>query len=323
MEFFRQGLRYPLSFLKVINRKFLNASPFSDEYVQFYNQEANDFIREQIENHIYKSGYMIAKFGTYELENLLYFSQNNKTFVAYKDMVNCIRKIYWTDVKKYLPNTGFFPMEQSSAKKLAELYMNDIPQIDVLGSYIKAESYLQGELKNAVRVNLEGYYAPYLWKNPWTKSLEGKKVLVVHPFTESIKTQYKKRQFLFEDTSVLPEFSELLTVKAVQSIANSPSGFTTWFDALSYMEKQISELDFDIALIGCGAYGLPLAAHIKRMGKIAVHLAGWTQMLFGIYGNRWIHEQTKFKKFINNSWIKPSKEETPQNFTSVENGCYW
>ena len=41
----------------------------------------------------------------------------------------------------------------------------------------------------------------------------------------------------------------------------------SWFDALDKMYKDIRELDFDVAIVGCGAYGLPLAAKIKSLGK--------------------------------------------------------
>lgn len=116
--------------------------------------------------------------------------------------------------------------------------------------------------------NLDGYYAPFLWKNPWTKYLKGKKVLVVHPFVDSIKSQYENnRTNLFEDPDVLPEFKELILVKAVQSIVGTKTDYKDWFEALKHMEDEISHLDFDVALIGCGAYGMPLAAHVKRMGK--------------------------------------------------------
>lgn len=42
------------------------------------------------------------------------------------------------------------------------------------------------------------------------------------------------------------------------------SAFSTWFDALDYMCGECEKIDFDIALLGCGAYGYPLAAHIKK-----------------------------------------------------------
>ena len=38
------------------------------------------------------------------------------------------------------------------------------------------------------------------------------------------------------------------------------------------MKSEIDKKDFDIALLGCGAYGVPLAAHIKQNGKEAVYV---------------------------------------------------
>ena len=88
------------------------------------------------------------------------------------------------------------------------------------------------------------------------------------------------------------------------------------------MEERISKIDFDVALLGCGAYGLPLAASIKRMGKKAVHLGGATQILFGIKGKRW-EEIPKIAKLFNENWVRPSEEERPDNFSEIEGGSYW
>jgi len=45
------------------------------------------------------------------------------------------------------------------------------------------------------------------------------------------------------------------------------------------MKNEISEIDFDVAIIGAGAYGLPLASYIKEMGRQAIHMGGSTQMV--------------------------------------------
>ena len=122
---------------------------------------------------------------------------------------------------------------------------------------------------------------------------------------------------------MLPQFADLLTVQAVQSIAGNKTGHADWFAALEDMKQQMSALDYDVALIVCGAYGMHLAVHAKRMGRIGIHTAGWTQMLFGIYGNRWLHDEPQFAHFINPHWVRPSAAETPANAQSIENGCYW
>ena len=54
--------------------------------------------------------------------------------------------------------------------------------------------------------------------------------------------------------------------------------------ALNYMFDEAMKKNFDVAIIGCGAYGFPLAAKLKQAGKIVIHLGGATQLLFGIIG---------------------------------------
>ena len=88
------------------------------------------------------------------------------------------------------------------------------------------------------------------------------------------------------------------------------------------MKEQMHMTDFDVAVIGCGAYGMPLAVEAKRMGKIAVHMGGATQLLFGIIGNRWMDNNT-IMKFYNENWTRPDSTEVPQRSKVVEDACYW
>ncbi len=314
---------------KICRQKKINLEN-TDIYTDYKDQAANDYIKNLLHDYFSqnkKTGLMFAKFGTIELSTYLCFRKIDEG-LSLKDRLEAIRGFYNIFPKEQTEalcnNAGFFPISVEEARKFAYLFHDDVYLIDVLASYIYNEKYLEKELKNCIRVNLDGYYAPFLWSDPWTKELEGKKVLVVHPFTESIKKQYDKRKLLFENKNVLPDFKELILIKAIQSVAgNKPDNFDTWFEALDYMEKEISSKDFDVAIIGCGAYGMELAAYIKRMGKVAIHLAGWTQMLFGIYGSRWLNDQPQYAKFINEYWIRPSDNEKPKNANRVENGCYW
>ena len=161
--------------------------------------------------------------------------------------------------------------------------------------------------------------------------MKGKKVLVVHPFSESIECQYKKREKLFDNPDVLPEFGSLTVIKAVQSMGGECKGFRDWFEALHHMEEKIDKVDYDVVLIGCGAYGLPLAAHCKRQGKKVIHLGGVLQLLFGIRGNRWERDTygkgwpgIDYSKLLSNPyWVRPLEMEVTKNAKKVEEGCYW
>ena len=312
----------------MIGKKFEKYPLGYDEYVDLKDQEANDYVYSFLSNER-ERGKMISKFGTVELAHIVatYFDCHRWTMEYIKDILagNASFNLNVT-FPPLCTNAGFFPSESQLGRNFYDRMLQDMTEIDVLGSYVYQEKYVDPFLKSLKkRVNLEGYYAPFMWKNPWTRLLEGKKVLVVHPFVESIRRQYEQNRIrIWANPDVLPEFGDLLTLKAVQSIADAKDQpYANWFEALAYMENEISKTDFDIALIGCGAYGMCLAAHVKRMGKIAVHLAGWTQMLFGVYGTRWVEQQPRFSKFINEYWIRPNAKERPKGAEKVEGACYW
>ncbi|MGR4383083.1 hypothetical protein K8Q47_08300 [Escherichia coli] len=99
--------------------------------------------------------------------------------------------------------------------------------------------------------------------------------------------------------------------------------YLSWMEALDKMQTDIRTIEFDIALIGCGAYGMPLAAFIKGMGKQAIHLAGWTQILFGIKGKRW-DDLPYISKYYNDAWVRPQQQSKKiKGFDSIKKGCYW
>lgn len=298
---------------------------FTSEFVQYFDQQANDLIYNNLHSSP-QNGLMISKFGFVELHSLCSFLSiiQGVNIKKYKEALHGGRDIYpEVCLKALCHNAGFFPNNINLAYEWKDMVLSDLTSIDILGSYLEEEKYLKTELSQCIKVNLNGYYAPYLWENPWTKVLKGKKVLVIHPFVDSIRCQYEKRAYLFSNPDVLPEFSNLYLIKAVQSIAGTKTEYKDWFEALSYMENEMDKLDYEIAIIGCGAYGMNLAAHAKKQGKIAIHMAGWTQMLFGIYGKRWIQDQPEFSKYINDYWIRPTESERPANANSIEGACYW
>lgn len=198
--------------------------------------------------------------------------------------------------------------------------LDDIKQIDILASWRQEDARLATHFPDAKIMQLRDL-EPWHHAAPWSMALAGKKVLVIHPFSETIKKQYTKHRLIFSDRNVLPDF-ELLTLRAVQSIGGTNVPYATWFDALDFMCNKINDSDFDIAIIGAGAYGLPLASFVKSIGKKGVHMGGATQLLFGIKGKRW-DKQALLTGLYNEHWVRASQDERPGNFRSVEKGCYW
>ena len=236
---------------------------------------------------------------------------------------------WWWEEETMYPmrnNAGFFSATPELLKRFSEMMIEDMPLIDILASWRFEEEYFSKELQNAYKIDFEPYN-PFWSDVPWTAALENKKVLVVHPFAETIQKQYLRKELIHKDPRVLPTF-DLQTIKAIQTIGNQGDGrFETWFDALEFMKNEIDKMDYDVCLLGCGAYGMPLAAQVKRSGKKAVHLGGSLQLLFGIRGARWENSNYNatynYSKLMNEFWVKPSATETPSKAQQVEEGCYW
>lgn len=225
-------------------------------------------------------------------------------------------------LQRIMELSGFFPADKKALEQFVDLYMECCPDIDMLGIWnILLQSYLADECVTNAQLAELRMFEPYYFEHPWTKALEGKKVVVIHPFAETIERQYAGREKLFENKEILPNF-ELRTVKAVQTLAGNVCEHATWFEALNWMYEETMKEEFDVALIGCGAYGLPLAVKLKQAGRQAVHVGGSLQLFFGIKGNRWDNHEV-IGKLYNEYWVRPSDHETIKKADKVEGSCYW
>lgn len=291
----------------------------------YFGQEASDLIRNGIESN---SPFVVSRFGYGELRTVLTYLHIHEPVSDLQKLISFVKGVkvepWWhpNTIKIITHNAGLFPKDIGLIERFSQLILNDIAEIDVLGSWLGGEKWVKPLMPKTKFVRLHDFYH-FLHQNPWTSALKDKKVLVVHPFSKSIKNQYLVRDKIFSGVHRLPDF-ELITYKSVQSIAgNKPEGFDTWFQALELMQRDIAKIDFDIAILGCGAYGMPLAISIKRdLKKKAIHLGGNTQILFGIKGSRWENNAT-FSPFINSNWVKPLPEETPVGHRTIDNNCYW
>lgn len=288
-----------------------------------YNKKAINKKRvlnsEEVNKSIYnlivsKKPFFVGRFGANELSAI-------KTF----DFE--VKSKYGKALKYLSTGAGFFPPTIEGGIKFKDLMISSIPLLDIVGIWLLPfekyylKKYAENNIESACLFDLEPWSFPCY---PWSAALKGKKVLVVHPFAETILKQYKKRDMLFNGTNILPEF-DLKVFKAVQTIAGERDlRFETWFDALDWMSDEIVKLDFDIAIVGCGAYGFPLSARIKAMGKQVIHLGGATQLLFGIKGKRWEDKDYLYvNRFFNEYWVFPSDMEKPKRASEVEGACYW
>lgn len=311
LKYYMIGKKYPERNRDLIERYFVEEFNFG--YKRIMNaQHTNEAIYDLI---LSKKPFMAGRYGSGEL-----FMMAADEFSLFSHYIKYLKIL--------CKNGGFFPCSVKAGHQFVKLMRESSLECDVFACWFNMyeeyfmRHYLKKEAIGTFLFNFEPWSYPKL---PWTMALENKKVLVIHPFAETIKKQYSKRKLIWGSYNILPEF-ELLTLKSVQTIAGQKDPrFNDWFEALDWMFNESMKIDFDIAIIGCGAYGFPLATRIKKAGKQAVHLAGATQILFGIKGKRWEEDPAYeyVRNFFNEYWVYPSSHEKPLNAATIENGCYW
>ena len=230
------------------------------------------------------------------------------------------------NLKNYIQqNTGFYCDKDNFntiLNKWCEIYLSSLRSCDLLYR-------LEFSTWDSI---VEKYYEKiYVFScaslHLWMPALEGKTVLVISPFEQTIKLQFPKRKELFktgkQNNFEYPEFN-LLTLKSPNTIkGNEPFPNNNWLETFEDMCKNIKELEFDIAILGCGSYGMPLAHYIKKIGKSSIYSGAYTQVMFGIKGKRWDVKGNPHSSYWNEYWEYPDENEIPNNSKNVENGCYW
>ena len=266
---------------------------------------------------------MIARFGSVELQaviDYLYPPTLSNAYLFVKAAIPAWGYAPSTQRTMHI-NAGFFPSNHLMLDRFGKLMIDCMKNVDVLGCWRPEEVEVHSYMTQCLKVPLYSL-EPYYFEHTWMPALEGKKVLVLHPFEDTIRKQHAHLAKLFPNPEMAPSY-QLITIKAVQSIAgNKPENFNDWFDALEWMKHQIENKDFDIAIIGCGAYGFPLAAHVKQIGKKAIHLGGATANLFGIRSHM-VDQSTELSKLVNEYWVRASIDETPSGIEKVEGALYW
>jgi hypothetical protein len=219
-------------------------------------------------------------------------------------------------------NAGIFPTDDHGLAAAAAELWTALYSLDLLGCWpVEYQARLLMALPELPRRCEMPDLEPFFYPLPWSAALQGKRVLVLHPFRRSLEQQWGRRQELFPGRPVLPPF-EPLFVATPMTVRGAAHPYVSWTAALDQLWQQVHGLDFDVALLGCGAYSLPLAARIRGLGRSAIHLGGSLQLLFGVFGRRWERFDTQ-RSLLNPAWIRPLAEDRPSSYQAVEDGCYW
>ena len=261
-------------------------------------------------------GQMSGKIGTTELLALEYYHRRvSPSFLPTLSWRRPAKRL-WID-------SGVFPVEKKQFNEFIDCYLQSIQRIDALHLWQRdpflgpfeealAQKYCSqarqlksGDLTHLAIADL----LPLRW-------------LVISPFVSTMKKQIGKISQIHKlkaDSKVIQQtIDSCRFLQCPQFSHLTPSPFQNWTEGLHQLTEAALAEKFDIAIIGAGAWSLPILAELKKAGKKGLHLGGETQLLFGIKGRRWDE-----KNLYNEHWVRPSPEETPVNFMKKEKGCYW
>lgn len=211
-------------------------------------------------------------------------------------------------------------------------YLNAIENSNAVAIFPKCKINEQKTIINNKNIILpanilEPFYLCDKNIKPWSHYLLGKKVLIISPFIESFKKQLNNKFQIFKepDKKIFLDNQEFKFYKCFVTNAGNHI-HTNWLETLNIMCNDISKIDFDIALISCGGYGLLIGDYIHNtLNKSAIYIGGGLQLLFGVMGKRWEKREDWVKRIRENDckFIKPFGEEITNNNYKIEGGCYW
>tara|TARA_R110000824_G_scaffold340734_1_gene527221 strand:- start:155 stop:1012 length:858 start_codon:yes stop_codon:yes gene_type:complete len=228
-------------------------------------------------------------------------------------------------------NAGIYYRNKEDIIKYNKYYSNALKNSDGLATWndnvIEEQKYFinKYELPMLHYKVIEPFYQ--LEENiiPWTHYLNKKKILIISPFISSFKSQLKDNFKMYKNQHIFLDNQEFIFYKCLNTSAgNRIEGHTNWLYTYLEMIKEIKKLDFDIALVSAGGYGLPICNYIKEhMKKSSIYVGGGLQLLFGVIGNRWINDPAWIQRILESpsKFIKPIEKQ--KNSERIENSCYY
>lgn len=176
-----------------------------------------------------------------------------------------------------------------------------------------------------VATGLEPFYYMDLPQYEFDRVFENKKVLIISSHANTIKSQLSNLDKLFPKP-IFHSTAQFYVYKPPQQNAGSHDT-NSWKHHFDRLKKDVDnikiEFDFDIALVSCGGFGMPISEHIHcHLGKTAVYVGGALQLFFGIIGRRW-EGSPQIKKYMNKYWVRPLDIDKPATVEYCEGGCYW
>ena len=226
-------------------------------------------------------------------------------------------------------------------KQYVKKYNQSVANCDLLGvwdgvMYTQAKEYYEFiektlqpglEKKKICAHALEPYYFMDLPEYRFNEVFKNKRILIITSHEQTTNKQIDNIENIFISKSIFDkETTKFHVYKPPQQNGGNHDG-QSWLVHFDIMKRELSELirefDFDIALVSCGGFGMPVCDFIfSDLKKSVIYAGGSLQLWFGIMGSRW-KNSPEISKHVNAYWRWPVEEDKPKRPELCEGNCYW
>lgn len=308
-----------------VSRRFRRANPDSLNFLIL--EEVHELIREAIKDGK-SNAFLVGRSGTTEAKVMRSVFRHSIRGVVHNGRIKRLPRDELVAEAKF--SSGICGSNPHGLVYFAAEYLSAATKTDVYAHapYVKSGTGIAAFLESAgtkiCRIpDLEPLNALRADVEPWTSALSGKRVLVVHPFRESILRGYERRRSTTGIREILPDFGHLEVIEPPVTFLDTHVT-NPWDWHLRRLKERIASAGkHDVVIAGAGAYGLPIASFAKDLGAVGIHLGGATQLLFGIRGARWEAHAT-LGPWIDETWLRPIAAEHFVGHQKFEGGKgYW
>jgi len=230
-------------------------------------------------------------------------------------------------------SAGIFPRDADFYARFNDFYIEQVQKLDFLGLF---GTWNEPEL--AAHYHLKPLPMHYQDQEPdrsipddpsrcYLPLFAGKRLLFVSPFAALMKERANEEMFEAVWAKTGKRWfhpAEIETLRVPYGWSREVQAeYGTSIDLFDALAAEMEAKRFDVALIGAGGLGIPLAAKAKALGKVALSLGGHLQVLFGLLGERWRADPEWQRDYITEAWIDPPEEYRSAEAHSGDYGSYW
>ena len=233
-------------------------------------------------------------------------------------------------------SAGIHITNPESLMKYTNTYIKAIGNCDLLGTMEKASYQMCEPFYTWCQNNIPSkeifpacclepfyFFEPCIYNtgtdSDFSSRIEGKTLLIISSHVNTIRQQLSKLDHIFSPYKIFKN-NTFIIVKPPMGIGDTSKEWSNHFEAF---KDNVSRQEFDVALVSCGGYGMPICDYIYTdMKRSCIYMGGALQLFFGIMGRRWETNEV-VQKFRNEHWVYPLESDVPAKYKVCEGGCYW